>query len=69
MFDHTINSLPYTNNKFRWKKIGLCGKNRNRTDMKPLEDLLKENGHMHEKNMIVKIDVLKKFQKLINPFM
>ena len=59
MFDHTINSLPYTNNKFHWKKIGLCGKNRNRTDMKPLEDLLKENGHMHEKNMILKIDIEK----------
>ena len=26
MYDHTINSLPYENPKFHWKKIGLCGK-------------------------------------------
>ena len=26
MYDHTINSLPYQNPKFHWKKLGLCGK-------------------------------------------
>ena len=57
MYDHTIDSLPYQNNKFHWKKVGLCGNNRNRTDMKSLEDLLKENGHINEKNMILKIDI------------
>jgi hypothetical protein len=59
MYDHTINSLPYQNNKFHWKKVGLCGKNSNRNDMKTLEDLLKENGHSNEKNMILKIDIEK----------
>ena len=27
MYDHTINSLPYNNSKFHWKKIGISGKN------------------------------------------
>ena len=26
MYDHTINSLPYQNPKFHWKKLGLCEK-------------------------------------------
>jgi len=25
MYDHTINSLPYNNTKFHWKKIGITG--------------------------------------------
>lgn len=57
MYDHTIKSLPYNNSKFHWKKIGLSG-NKNKNDtLKPLKDLLKENGHLNEKNMILKIDV------------
>ena len=57
MYDHKINSLPYTNPKFHWKKIGLCGINTNRALLKPLEQLMKENGHSNEKNMILKIDI------------
>ena len=56
MYDHTINSLPFQNYKFHWKKIGLCGKLSKRTDLKPLEELLKENGHINENNMILKMD-------------
>ena len=57
MYDHTIKSLPYKNSKFHWKKIGLSG-NKNKNDkLKPLKDLLMENGHLNEKNMILKIDV------------
>ena len=59
MYDHTINSLTFQNNKFHWKKIGLCGKNRNRTDLKTLPELLQENGHIHENNMILKMDIEK----------
>ena len=59
MYDHTINSLPYQNNRFHWKKIGLCGKNRNRTDLRTLQELLQENGHIHENNMILKMDIEK----------
>ena len=57
MYDHTINSLPYENKKFHWKKIGICGKNTRGDKLKTLEELLVENGHTKEKNMILKMDV------------
>ena len=57
MYDHTINSLPYNHTNFHWKKIGLCGKKRKNIKLKNLEQLIKENGHSHEKNMILKIDI------------
>ena len=57
MYDHTINSLPYNNPKFHWKKIGICGKKRYLKNLKDLETLIAENGHSLEKNMILKIDV------------
>ena len=57
MCDHTINSLPHNNPKFHWSKIGICGNNERTENLKTLEDLIKENGHISEKNMILKIDV------------
>jgi hypothetical protein len=57
MYDHTIDSLPYNNIKFHWKKIGIAGRNKNNSLLKSLEELIIENGHSSEKNMILKIDV------------
>ena len=57
MYDHTINSLPYENPKFHWKKIGLCGVGQKHQNMKNLEELILENGHINEKDMILKIDI------------
>lgn len=57
MYDHTINSLPYNNTKFHWKKIGISGKNKNNKSLKSLEELIIENGHLSEENMILKMDV------------
>jgi hypothetical protein len=57
MYDHTINSLPYENPKFHWKKIGLCGKRKQYPNMKNLDQLIVENGHSKEKNMILKMDI------------
>ena len=57
MYDHTINSLPYENPKFHWKKIGLCGMRNQYYNMKNLEELIAENGHINEKNMILKMDI------------
>ena len=57
MHDHTINSLPHNNPKFHWSKIGICGNNERTENLKPLENLIKENGHFSEKNRILKIDV------------
>ena len=59
MYDHTINALPFQNNKFHWKKIGLCGKRRKGKNMRTLEELLQENGHIQENNMILKMDIEK----------
>lgn len=57
MYDHTIKSLPFPNEKFHWKKIGIAGKKTNNIKMKTLENLIIENGHTAEKNMILKMDV------------
>jgi hypothetical protein len=57
MYDHTIDKLPFENSKFHWKKIGLSGKNINETNMSTLSELIKENGHSKEENMILKIDI------------
>ena len=57
MYDHIINSLPYNNSRFHWKKIGIAGKNQKNPLLKNLEELILENGHSLEKNMILKIDV------------
>ena len=57
MYDHTISSLPFENPKFHWKKIGLCGKKTNNTELKTLEELINENGHNNEYNMILKMNI------------
>ena len=57
MYDHTINSLPFENPKFHWKKIGICGKNETNINLKTLEKLIEENGHKNEQNMILKMDI------------
>ena len=57
MYDHTIDSLPFENTKFHWRKIGICGKYRTNTNLKTLEKLIDENGHKNEKNMILKMDI------------
>lgn len=57
MYDHTINSLPFENSKFHWKKIGLTGIKNNKSNMKTLSELIKENGHSNETNMILKMDI------------
>lgn len=57
MYDHTINKLPYENPKFHWKKIGITSKSNKSNNMKSLLELMKENGHLSEKNMILKIDI------------
>ena len=57
MYDHTINYLPYENPKFHWKKIGICGVGKKYPNKKNLEELIIENGHEQEKDMILKMDI------------
>ena len=49
MYDHTINKLPYENDKFHWKKIGLGVNSIKDNNLLSLEEMLKENGHLQEK--------------------
>jgi len=57
MYDHTIKKLPFTLDKFHWYKIGLAEKKGQKDNMKTLNELLIENGHINEKDMILKIDI------------
>ena len=57
MYDHTIEKLPYENEKFHWKKIGIGGNNDRTSNIQTLTDMMKDNGHLNEKNIILKIDV------------
>ena len=57
MYDHTIKNLSYQNPKFHWKKIGLTEHKKRNDNMKTLKELLIENGHIKEKNMILKLDI------------
>jgi len=57
MYDHTINKLPIENKKFHWYKIGLGGNLERNNNIQTLEDMIKNNGHLEEKNMILKIDI------------
>ena len=83
MYDHTINRLPYKNKKFHWLKKGLGAKNTRKKNLMTLMEMLEQNGHLKEKNMLLKIDVegsewetfnelpeefLKKFKYIIGEF-
>lgn len=57
MYDHTIENLPLFNKKFHYKKIGLIEKKGKLNNMKTLDELIKENSHENEKNMILKLDI------------
>ena len=57
MYDHTISGLPFQNKRFHWKKMGLSSKFTANSNMKTLKELLTENGHLKQQNMILKIDI------------
>lgn len=57
MYDHTINNLPFNNTKFHWKKIGVTSESKKTENMKTLKELIIENNHWNENNMILKIDI------------
>ena len=51
------NNINYYQNKLHFFKIGLTDSKSHRFNMKTLEEILKINGHMEKKNMILKIDI------------
>ena len=52
MYDHTIDKIAYQNPKFHFHKIGITGKNKKNPMLKSLVEILKENGHLNEKDMM-----------------
>jgi len=67
MYDHTINSLPFNNPKFHWKKIGLSGNMDENKKLQTLEEILRDNGHLNETNMILKMDIdYSEWESLLN---
>ena len=57
MYDHTIDKLVRERRRFHWKKIGIGGNSERADNIQTLYDMMKENGHLNEKNMILKMDV------------
>jgi hypothetical protein len=58
MYDHTINRLPEQNEKFHYFKTGLASNSTaNDPQLVTLPQLIEQNGHTDECNMILKIDI------------
>lgn len=57
MYDHTINNLPFNHQRFHWKKLGITSESKKKENMKTLKELLFDNDHFKESNMILKIDI------------
>lgn len=57
MYDHTINGLPEENARFHWSKFGISDGVTQDERLKTLEELIALNGHEHEHDMILKMDV------------
>lgn len=58
MYDHTIEDIPEQNERFHYFHIGIGTSDESSdTQLKPLEELMKSNGHLNEYGMILKLDV------------
>ena len=55
MYDHTIENLPEENLRFHFFKCGISEKSEGM--FKTLDDLISENGHENDNNMILKMDI------------
>ena len=57
MYDHTIQGIKSNNTKLHFKKIGLRGESDNKENfLLTMNEIIIENGHMNEKDMMLKID-------------
>ncbi len=57
MYDHTIDGLPEQNERFHWSKTGVASEKNCPSELKSLEELIRENGHEAQRNMVLKMDV------------
>lgn len=54
-YDHTIDALPEPNPRFHWQKVGLAPAPADA--MKTLPDLIRENGHENDHDLVLKLDI------------
>jgi hypothetical protein len=57
LYDHTIETLPIQDKRFHFFRTGICGTSGEGKNLKTLQEILTENGHIASKNLILKIDV------------
>lgn len=57
IYDQTIKSFPNKNPKLHWKKIGLGQKTKKNKNIMTINELISENDHTSEQNMILKMDI------------
>lgn len=57
MYDPTIDSLPENHERFHFFKEGIFGVEVKEKSLDTLENFIRRNGHEHESNMILKMDV------------
>lgn len=58
LYDHTVTRLPQWHPSFHYKKRGLIGCSENaKPEFATLVELLSENGHNQEQNMLLKMDI------------
>jgi hypothetical protein len=56
-YDHTIEALPVKHPSFHWSKIGIDATPSADGTLRPLADLIRENGHAKRRDLILKMDI------------
>ncbi len=56
-YDHTIERLPQNYHRLNFNKVGISGSDDIKENLLSLPTILYRNGHMHNKNLILKMDV------------
>ena len=57
MYDHTIDRLPEENQFFHWQQKGIAGSDKPEEKLFMLQTLMKENGNLGGRDIILKMDV------------
>lgn len=56
-YDHTIETLPESNKRFRFEKTGICGFAQDDEVFRSLDTLIARNGHAGRDDLVLKIDI------------
>ncbi len=56
-YDHTIQELPGQHEMFNWQNIGIGSAEDEDPNLRTFHELIKENGHEHETELMLKCDI------------